>query len=76
MVAYQTTVFTYKIVKSGKPDYIAAKMKGKQMNMHTRQGVGTVIPPSYTINLARGTPLFNKLNENLRSEPKLSRFKE
>ena len=73
MVAYQTTVFTYKIVKSGKPDYIAAKMKGKQMNMHTRQGVGTVIPLSYTLNIAkegfiyRGTTLFNKLNDNLRS---------
>ena len=53
MVAYQTTVFTYKIVKSGKPDYIAAKMKGRQMNINTRQEVGTVIPPSYTLNIAR-----------------------
>ena len=50
--------------------------------MNTRQGVGTVIPQSYTLNIAReqfidrGLTVFNKLNENLRSEPKLSRFKE
>ena len=52
------------------------------MNMHTMQGVGTVIPSSCTLNIAgegfiyRGTTLFNKLNENLIGEPKLSRFKE
>ena len=38
MVAYHTAVNTYKIIKSGKPTYIAMKMKGRQLNMTTRQG--------------------------------------
>ena len=45
MVAYQTAVSTYKIVKSGKPSYIAAKMKVRELNLNTRRGVGRIIPP-------------------------------
>ena len=38
MVAYQTAVATYKIVKSGKPTYIAEKMQARQMKLNIRQG--------------------------------------
>ena len=81
MVAYQTALSTYKIVKSGKPSYIAAKMKLRQMNLNTRQGVGTVQRPRYTLNIARegfiyrGATIYNKLDECLRNETKLQRFK-
>ena len=41
MIAYQTTVNTYKIIKSGKPTYVAMKMKGRQLSMATRQSAST-----------------------------------
>ena len=53
IVANQTAVITYKIVKSGKPSYIAAKMNVRQMNLITRQCDGTVVRPGYTLNIAR-----------------------
>ena len=51
MVAYQTAVTTYKIIKADKPSYIAAKMKLINMNLNTRQGVGIVQIPNYTLNI-------------------------
>ena len=79
MVAYQTAVSTYKIIKSGKPSYIAAKIKSR--NTNTRQGVGIVPRPKYKLNIARegfiyrGATIYNKLDECLRTETKLSKFK-
>ena len=79
MVAYQTAVTTYKIVKSGKPSYIADKMR--QRNLVTRHGDCTVLQPRYSLNIARegfvyrGAALFNKLGESLRKESKLLKFK-
>ena len=81
MIAYQTAVNTYKIIKSGKPTYVAMKMKGRQLSMATRQSASTVTVPGYKLNLARegfifrGATLFNKLDVNIRTEPKLSKFK-
>ena len=82
MVAYQTAVSTYKIVKSGKPSYIATRWRGRELNTDTRQGAGVLIPPRYRLNIARegfvfrGATIFNKLDVNLRKETKLSIFKE
>ena len=54
MIAYQTVVATHKVVKTGKPAYIAAKMNVRQNNLDTRQGAGAVLPPAYNkLNLAR-----------------------
>ena len=81
MIAYQTGVATYKVVKSGKPSYIASKLKVKQTNPDTRQGAGTVEVPRYKMNIARegfiyrGAQLYNKLDGDLRAEPKLEKFK-
>ena len=81
MIAYQTAVTTYKIVKSGKPSYIASKMKVRQTNQNTRLGESTLQVPKYKLNIARegfifrGASIYNKLDECLRSEPKLERFK-
>ena len=82
MIAYHTAVSTYKIIKSGKPSYIAAKLKVKQMNQNTRQGAGTVTRPGYKRNIARegfiyrGATIFNKLDKCLGKEPKLQKFKD
>ena len=81
MIAYHTAESTYKIVQSGKPSYIAAKMQVRKGNQNNRQGAGTVSQPGYTLNMARegfiyrGATIFNKLDESLRKEPKLQRFK-
>ena len=81
MVAYLTAVSTYEIVKTGKPTFIAEKIKIRNVNCNTRHGVGTVQPPDYTLNIARegfiyrGATIFNKLEESLRIEPKLEKFK-
>ena len=58
------------------------KMKGRQLNMTTRQGANTVIPLGYKLNIAREgfiyrrVTIFNKLDENIRNETKLNKFKE
>ena len=81
MIAYQTAVSTFKIIKSGKPTYIAMKMKDRQLNMATRQGASTVSVPGYKLNIARegfiyrGATIFNKLDVTIRTESKLSKFK-
>ena len=81
MIAYQTGVATYKVVKSGKPSYIASKLKVRKTNLDTRQGAGTIEPPRNKRNIARegfiyrGAQLYNKLDGVLRAEPKLENFK-
>ena len=81
MIAYQTAVTTYKIVRSGKPSYIADKMKSREMSLNVRQGGGKVQQPGYTLNIARegfiyrGASIFNKLEVSLRKETKLDTFK-
>ena len=82
LVAYQTAVSTYKIVQSGKPAYISNKMKPRLMNHNTRQGANILNVPKYKLNIARegfifrGATIYNKLDEHLRTEPKVHKFKE
>ena len=52
------------------------------MNLNTRQAVGVIQQPNYTLNISRegfiyrGAAIFNKLDENLRNETKLQKFKD
>jgi hypothetical protein len=47
-----------------------------------RQGVGVLQQPNYTLNISRegfvyrGAAIFNKLEENLRNQTKLQKFKD
>ena len=81
MIAYQTVVATHKVVKSGKPAYLAAKMTIRQNNVDTRHGAGAVLQPAYRSNLARegfiyrGAKIYNRLNTTFRNQPKLEKFK-
>ena len=69
MIAFQTALTTSKIIKSGKPSYIAAKLRIRDRN--TRQGRGRIIPPDYTLNIARkgfiyrGAQIMNSLPDDL-----------
>ena len=80
MIAYQTAITAHKVSKSGKPSYIAAKLKVKESHQNTRQG-GTLVTPSYSKNITRegfiyrGANVLNKLNKSLRTETKLEKFK-
>ena len=49
MIAYHTAITTHKIIKSGKPSYIADKFKMRNMNQNIRQGAGTLVPPATPI---------------------------
>ena len=81
MIAYQTAVAAYKIIKSNKPKYIASKMKSKEGSMNLRGRKGSVSQASLSLSIARegfiyrGSSIINKLDEKLRNEEKLSKFK-
>ena len=80
MIAYQTAITAHKVFKSGKPSYIAAKLKVKESHQNTRQ-CGTLVTPSYSKNITRegfiyrGANVLNKLSKSLRTETKLEKFK-
>ena len=82
MIAYQTAVLTHKIVLSGKPGYIADKLKPRQANARLRGGAGILTIPHYKLSLSRegfiyrGAILFNKLDRNIREEKDTKQFKK
>ena len=75
MIAYQTAVTTHKIVKS------ANKMRVRSIDVNIRQGGSTLMRPRYKLNITRegfiyrGVTIYNKLEESLRKESKLEKFK-
>ena len=81
MIVYQTALMSYKIVKSGKPDYLANQLVPRGDGMHLRGGMGSIHPCSKKLSISkegflyRGSCIMNKLDENLRNEPKLEKFK-
>ena len=81
MIAYQTADTTHKVVKSGKPSYIANKMRVRTMDMNIRKGVSTLLRPRCKLHITRegfvyrGETIYNKLEESLRKESKLEKFK-
>ena len=81
MIAYQTADTTHKVVKSGKPSYIANKMRVRTMDMNIRKGGSTLLRPRCKLDITRegfvyrGATIYNKLEESLRKESKLEKFK-
>ena len=82
MVALQTLVMMKKIVQSGKPAYIYDKIKPQQPHRPLRGGVGLLNLPNYKLSILRegfiyrGVYLYNSLEEHVRNELEISRFKE
>ena len=82
LVAYQTAVLTHKIVQAGKPCYIADRMKPRQTNLGLRGGAGLLQLPQCKLSVSRegfiyrGAFLYNMLDENMRVETDLSKFKK
>ena len=81
MIAYQTLVTTHKIVNSGKPTYIAQKMKTRVPSMKLRGRLGSIQQAGCSLSITkegfiyRGANLFNKISENLRNESEIKKFK-
>ena len=57
-------------------------MKPRLMNHNTRQGANIINVPRYKLNIARegfifrGATIYNKLDEHLRTETKIQKFKK
>ena len=81
LITYQTAVMSYKIIQSKKPAYIAERMQVRTKKMRLRGNLGGVEQHGRTLAIAkegficRGASILNKLEENLRCEPKLEKFK-
>ena len=82
MIAYQTVVSAQKIIQSKKPLYLANKMRSKEDCMRLRGRQCSVGQSNHTLSIARkgfvyrSTSLINKLDEELRSESNINKFKK
>ena len=81
MIAFQTLLMMHKIIKSGKPTYLANKVQERSEVRHLRGRSGSVSLSTHSLSIARegfvsrGSTLMNMLDMNLRNEPILSKFK-
>ena len=75
LITYQTAVMSYKIIQSKKPAYIAERMQVRTKKMRLRGNLGGVEQHGRTLAIAKEGFILNKLEENLRCEPKLEKFK-
>ena len=84
-IALQTLVMVHKIVHTNKPAYLAERLKfrNEEDGMETlTRGLGMITNISRRLStsrggfLYRGSKLFNKLPQGLRTEPILKKFKE
>ena len=69
MIAFQTAVLGFKIIKAGKPSYIAQRMQKKETRMNLREDLGRVIVPRRKLGISRegficrATMLLNCIDE-------------
>ena len=81
MIGYHSAILAYKIIKSGKPTYLARKLIQKKEGMQLRGRLGRIHPPTKKLSISkegflyRGACILNKLDDNLRNENKLEIFK-
>ena len=81
MIAYQTAILAFKILSSGKPSYIAERMKSMDAGMNLRGSKGKIIIRKRKLGITkegfiyRASVLFNKIDEALRNETKIKKFK-
>ena len=81
LIVYQSAVLAYKIMNSGKPSYLAQKLRQRNEGMNLRGRLGSIGHKNKTLSISkegflyRATCIMNKLDDNLRNETKLERFK-
>ena len=81
MIANQSAILAYKIIKSGKPQYLAQKLQQKKEGMVLRGNLGSIRQTNKKRSITkegfvyRSVALMNKLDDNLRNEGDLGCFK-
>ena len=81
MIAFQTAVLGFKIMKARKPSYITQRMQRKEIRLNLREDLGKLVVPRRKLGITRegficrAIALLNSLGEDLRNEDKLERFK-
>ena len=84
MVAYYTIIMVHKITMTGKPTYLAGRLKLRQEDERELRGWGgrTVDIPGYSLETSRagfvyrGGRLYNSVSRSLREEMSISKFKK
>ena len=72
---------TYKVIKSGKPEYLSNKLQVRSTERSIRGSLGSVQPANHSLSITkegfiyRGMTLMNMMNTSLRCEPNLENFK-
>ena len=81
LIAYHSAVLAYKVVNSGKPQYLAQKLRQRKEGMVLRGRLGSLEQSNKTLSISkegflyRAACIMNKLDDSLRNETKLERFK-
>ena len=83
MIAYYTLLTVFKVIKTGKPEYLSSKLMVNRDTGVARRGleVSTIVMPNYLLGVSRagfiyrGAKLFNMLPGNLREESETAKFK-
>ena len=81
MIAYHSAVLAFKILNSGKPEYLANKLTKRTEGVELRGRSGSIHTSKKSLSISkeaflhRGACLMNKLEDNLRNESKLEKFK-
>ena len=81
MIAYQTAVSAFKIIQSDKPSYLAERLKVRKSSMKLRGKDGSVQMTGNPLSITKegflyqGGNILNKLDESLRTEINLEKFK-
>ena len=81
MIAYQTAVLAFKIIKTGKPSYIASRMTRTETGLVLRDKKGKIRVQKRRLAITkegfinRASILLNNINEDLRNEDNIEKFK-
>ena len=81
MIAFQTAVLAFKIIKSGKPSYIARKLQRQEAGMTLRESQERIFVKNTRLTISRegfihrAALLLNSLGIELRKEEKINVFK-
>ena len=83
MVAYYTLIMVHKVMLTGKPSYIAGKLRLRDESARELRAWGgrTIETPTYTLDTSRagfvyrGSKLYNTVSRNLREETSIAKFK-
>ena len=81
MIAFQTIIMSFKVIKFRKPGYLSKKFQERKTQQNIRGMSSGLSQPKLSLSISkegfvnRGITLMNKLDDSLRSEQNLDKFK-